>query len=235
MPFTAATQPAAGRRGHAKPARPLRSTHLAAAVYAIEAAWRHERDSRVQRMGLALALGLHGLRSTETANAAAGDIDTTRWELRVRSAKRGNTRYVPLDPQLALTLIDFWARLGRPRRALFKDATAERSACVTVRDSIAIVHRDVATGYRYHDLRATAATQLYNATNDVLAVMTFLGHKSLLYTVAYLRTAATDVNAATPRWTQSNVYRLRKPVGRPRHTHNSTPPPRLTVFKGGVD
>jgi integrase len=175
-----------------------------------------KQRNKERGVALRLALGLHGLRSIEVTRLTIMSIDVVRSELHVRSAKRGRSRVVPMCGTLCWSLLDYWSHRGSPPRLLNAATAREDSSTKVTQRAMAWLNRRLGgTHYRFHDLRATAACQLYRHTGDVLAVMTLLGHRHLRSTQEYLRDSMSVPRAAMPVWDVPPVLSLRRgPRGR---------------------
>lgn len=123
-----------------------------------------------------LLLGTTGLRVGECVALNVGDVDVRRRRVRVRTAKSGCGRDVPV-PQFVLDMLD----LGRAADApLF---TSPQGGRVNVTNWRAREWRPAVEAFgmpdmRVHDLRHVAASLAIASGADVLAVSRMLGHKS---------------------------------------------------------
>jgi integrase len=104
------------------------------------------------------------------------DVDMRRREFTLRKTKNGETRIVPMTPEVHGVFSELWKdrRLDTNRVFLYKGKpwknprTAFAAAC----------RRAGITGLRLHDLRHTASTNLRRAGVDTLTAMKIVGHKS---------------------------------------------------------
>jgi integrase len=104
------------------------------------------------------------------------DVDMRRQEFTLRKTKNGETRVVPMTPDVfdAFAELHKERRLDTPRVFLYKGRpwknprTAFAAAC----------RRAGITGLRLHDLRHCAATNLRRAGVDTTTAMKIIGHKS---------------------------------------------------------
>jgi len=149
--------------------------------------WTKARDA------IAISFGLCGLRWNEVTNIKWNDIEPVAGQLLVRTAKGGNKRTLPIGLPIirALTCL----RSKQPPKGM---ARHNGYALYTSRggqlryEHIRRRQKQWTTivfgrAYSFHCLRHTAAIRVYKATEDVLTVQRFLGHKSLLWTETYLR------------------------------------------------
>jgi integrase len=104
------------------------------------------------------------------------DVDMRRKEFTLRKTKNGETRVVPMTPEVHAAFSELWKerRLDTPRAFLYKGKpwknpqTAFAAAC----------RRAGIKGFRLHDLRHTASTNLRRAGVDTMTAMKIIGHRS---------------------------------------------------------
>ena len=117
-----------------------------------------------------------GPRKGEMLKLEWPDVDMRRQEFTLRKTKNGETRLVPMTPDVfdAFAELHKERRLDTPRVFLYKGRpwknprTAFSAAC----------RRAGITGLRLHDLRHCAATNLRRAGVDTTTAMKIIGHKS---------------------------------------------------------
>ncbi len=104
------------------------------------------------------------------------DVDMKRRKFKLREAKNGEPRVVPMTPAVYQVFTELWCErvLHTPRVFVYKGrpwknpSTAFRAACRRA----GIVH------LRIHDFRHTASTNLSRADVDTMTAMSIVGHKS---------------------------------------------------------
>jgi len=104
------------------------------------------------------------------------DVDMQRREFTLRHTKNGESRTVPMTPEVHRVFTELWQerRLDTQRVFLYKDKpirdvkTAFNKAC----------RRAGITQLHLHDLRHTACTNLRRAGVDATTAMKIVGHKS---------------------------------------------------------
>lgn len=126
---------------------------------------------------------------------------------RINGTTKGGTKYdIPMTKRLHERLLWFCAAAQsatEPLTAVFRPhrkeltANALRSAMAAAR-----VRTGLTSTWGLHDVRRTAARNLYNVTGDIRKVQSLLGHKMLWTTCWYLGNAlqnlsADDLEAAT--------------------------------------
>jgi integrase len=117
-----------------------------------------------------------GPRKGELLKLEWSDVDMRRREFTLRKTKNGETRVVPMTPDVFDTFMALHRerRLDTPKVFLYKGKpwknprTAFTAAC----------RRAGITGLRLHDLRHTASTNLRRAGVDTMTAMKIVGHKS---------------------------------------------------------
>ncbi|MBM4127529.1 MAG: site-specific integrase [Nitrospira sp.] len=117
-----------------------------------------------------------GPRKGELLKLEWPDVDIRRKEFTLRNTKNGETRVVPMTPDVFDTFVELHEerRLDTQRVFLYNGKpwknprTAFAAAC----------RRAGITGLRLHDLRHCAATNLRRAGVDTMTAMKIIGHKS---------------------------------------------------------
>lgn len=117
-----------------------------------------------------------GPRKGELLKLEWPDVDLRRREFTLRKTKNGETRIVPMTPDVWDTFTELYKerRLDTSRVFLYKGKpwknprTGFAAAC----------RRAGITGLRLHDLRHTASTNLRRAGVDTMTAMKIIGHKS---------------------------------------------------------
>jgi len=117
-----------------------------------------------------------GPRKGELLKLEWSDVDMRRREFTLRKTKNGETRVVPMTPDVYETFVELHKerRLDTNRVFLYNGRpwknprTAFAAAC----------RRAGITGLRLHDLRHTASTNLRRAGVDTMTAMKIVGHKS---------------------------------------------------------
>jgi len=117
-----------------------------------------------------------GPRKGELLKLEWPDVDIRRREFTLRQTKNGETRVVPMTPDVYEVFSELWneRRLDTNRVFLYKSKpwkyprTAFSAAC----------RRAGITGLRLHDFRHIASTNLRRAGVDTMTAMKIVGHKS---------------------------------------------------------
>ncbi len=155
----------------------------------IERLFAHTPHIR-ERVMFMLAYGA-GLRVSEIAKLAVGDIDSGQMSLRVRNGKGGKDRFTLLSRRLLEELRIYW-RSYRPRTFLFPGRGGERPVDVAVIQK-AWVRAKRRAGLTkdcgIHGLRHAFATHLLEAGVDMPTIQQLMGHGHIGTTLRYLHLA----------------------------------------------
>lgn len=153
----------------------------------IEAAARDQHDRRLALIVLCAAE--LGMRRAEIAQVHAEDLarDLLGWTLRIKG-KGGRPRDVPLTDDQASTLRlacgSGWMLPGRINGHLSARRVGE------------LATEALAGHWTAHTLRHRAATTVYAATGDLVAVQQFLGHASVATTQRYVALPSARLRSA---------------------------------------
>jgi site-specific recombinase XerD len=178
--------------------------------------WKAERD----RLLLAL-FAYGGLRRSELLGLDCDDVDLERRLIRVRVAKGGRQRVVPIHPGLVPLLLEYTrARPQSSEQALFLGAAGKRlTAPVLARTFNRYV---TAAGVNRrkritpHTLRHVFATELLSAGANLRQIQELLGHRHLDSTERYTRVTAHQLRGAVKRlqWAGENPQTRNQETGR---------------------
>jgi integrase len=139
-----------------------------------------------------------GLRRGELLQLRWRDVDLQRRTLTVRGdgAKTGQTRHVPLNSQAAQVL-QAWKPAGLEVDWCVFGGSKVTTPLVAIKKGWAAVLKAAKiTGFRFHDLRHTFASNLVMAGVDLNTVRELLGHKSIAMTLRYAHLAPEHKAAA---------------------------------------
>jgi integrase len=150
-----------------------------------------------------------GPRKGELLKLEWQDVDMRRREFTLRHTKNGETRVVPMTPDVFESFVELHheRRLDTPRVFLYKGKpwknprTAFAAAC----------RRAGIMGLRLHDLRHCAATNLRRAGVDTMTAMKIIGHKSEQMHRRYNSIKSEDLHEAAAklqRYTANTVITL---------------------------
>jgi integrase len=147
-----------------------------------------------------------GIRTGTVVKLSPENYDREKEELRFES-KKGSKVCLPVTDEIAATLntldhenplpyitqmrIKTNKKAAVKQRAAVVDPVVLRREMKELRESLGITKRIVP-----HDLRRTAAVELYRRTKDIRIVQSFLGHRSLQATIWYLDHELVQVNKA---------------------------------------
>lgn len=167
--------------------------------------WERHFEGRRERDRLLLALFAYaGLRRSELLGLDWDDVDLQRRLIRVRHAKGGRQRVVPLHPALLHPFVDYLAtRTPLDDPALFTGVQGSRLS-ITIMSSTFRRYAQAAgvtTRKRVtpHTLRHVFASELLNAGANLRQIQELLGHKHLDSTQRYTRVTAHQLRGAIKR------------------------------------
>jgi integrase/recombinase XerC len=167
--------------------------------------WERSFAGRRERDRLLLALfAFAGLRRSELLALDWGDVDLERRLLRVRKAKAGRQRTIPIHPALEPLFSDYLRlRACDPEPALFVGVQGGRLTvtilATTFRryaDAAGVTARKRVTP---HTLRHVFASELLRAGANLRQIQELLGHKHLDSTQRYTRITAHELRGAVKR------------------------------------
>jgi site-specific recombinase XerD len=172
--------------------------------------WARVHRGKRERDRLLLALFAYaGLRRSELLSMDWDDVDLDRRLLRVRHAKGGRQRVVPLHPALVQLLVEYLAlRMPLDEPALFTGVQGKRlTPSVLARTFLGYAHAaSVSKRKRItpHTLRHVFASELLRAGANLRQVQELLGHKHLdstqRYTHIHSARAARGSQATAVEW-----------------------------------
>lgn len=175
-------------------------------VPASEGVWQRRFSGRVERDRLLLALmAFGGLRRSELIGLDIDDVDLGTMLLRIRRAKGGRQRTIPVHPAL-VPLFDAYIATRLPidtERALFLGVHGRRlSASVLASTFRRYAEAAGVTKHKRvtpHTLRHVFATELLAAGANLRQIQELLGHKHLDSTQHYTRVNAHQLRGAVKR------------------------------------
>jgi len=170
-----------------------------------EGVWTRLHAGKAERDRLLLALFAYGgLRRSELLGVDCEDVDLDRRLIRVRNAKGGRQRVVPIHPGLVPLFLAYAAARPDTRDpALFLGVHGKRLSA----NIMAITFRRYATAAGVnkrkritpHTLRHVFATELLSAGANLRQIQELLGHKHLESTQRYTRVNAHQLRGAVKR------------------------------------
>ena len=193
-----ARDPTAGIRLDTRRAPTRRALSLAAIGALLAASGRPGRHPRAAELALRDRAALEllfaaGLRSSEASAVLVTDLDLRARELRVRPAKRGRPRTLPLPPAAVRHLVAYLRQarptLARPQRDRGHLRRSRRGRPLhrsVLRELVVRAARGAQVHAYPHAIRRSLATALVRAGVPVPAVQHLLGHRSLAATQHYL-------------------------------------------------
>jgi site-specific recombinase XerD len=170
-----------------------------------EGIWERVHAGKVERDRLLLALFSYGgLRRSELLGVDLDDVDLDRRLIRVRNAKGGHERVVPIHPGLVPLFYSYLA--VRPQSsdpALFLGVHGRRLTAgilaITFRRYAAAAGVNKRKRITPHTLRHVFATELLRAGANLRQIQELLGHKHLDSTQRYTRVHGHQLRGAVKR------------------------------------
>jgi site-specific recombinase XerD len=167
--------------------------------------WKRLHAGKVQRDSLLLALfAFGGLRRSELLGLDVHDVDLERRLIRVRHAKGGHQRVVPIHPGLVPLFVAYiQVRPASNDDALFLGVLGRRLSpnilAQTFRRYAEVAGVSKHKCVTPHTLRHVFATELLGAGANLRQIQELLGHKHLDSTQRYTRVNAHQLRGAVKR------------------------------------
>ena len=167
--------------------------------------WKRKHDGKRERDRLLLALFAYaGLRRSELLGLDWTDVDLERRLLKVRKAKGGRQRIVPIHPALEPLFLDYLrVRAGDREPALFVGVQGKRLSQTIMTQTFLRYARAAGVTERKrvtpHTLRHVFASELLRAGANLRQIQELLGHKHLDSTQRYTRVTAHELRGAVKR------------------------------------
>lgn len=167
--------------------------------------WERHFHAKPERDRLLLALMAYaGLRRGELVGLDWDDVDLSRRLLRVRKAKGGRQRTIPIHPALVPLIVDYYAvRVPLVEQALFVGVQGKRLHYTQLGQVFRHYVEASGVGERKrvtpHTLRHVFATELLHAGANLRQIQELLGHKHLDSTQRYTRVNAHELRGAIKR------------------------------------
>ncbi len=170
-----------------------------------EGVWQRLHVGKRERDRLLLALFAYGgLRRSELLGLDRDDVDLDRRLIRVRNAKGGHQRVVPIHPGLVPLFAAYLAtREPSDDPALFTGVHGRRLSPTTLSETFRRYARAAGVAKRKritpHTLRHVFATELLSAGANLRQIQELLGHKHLDSTQRYTRVHGHQLRGAIKR------------------------------------
>lgn len=167
--------------------------------------WERRFPGKPERDRLLLAVMAYGgLRRGELVGLDWDDVDLARRLLRVRKAKGGRQRTIPIHPALAPLFAEYYAtRVPLSNQALFVGVQGNRLHYTQLGQVFRHYVEASGVGERKrvtpHTLRHVFATELLRAGANLRQIQELLGHKHLDSTQRYTRVNAHELRGAVKR------------------------------------
>jgi site-specific recombinase XerD len=163
--------------------------------------------SMKHRTILVIAYGA-GLRITEACGLQVADVDSNQMVIRIRRAKGGKDRLVPLSPKMLRTLRAYWLATKPPGPFLFPGRLPDHPITGDAVRKVmkeALADSGVRKRLTLHSLRHGFATHLLEDGEDIRVLQALLGHSHIQTTAHYAQ-----VTTGRLRKVKSPLDRLRQ-------------------------
>ncbi len=173
--------------------------------------WERVHPGKRERDRLLLTLFAYaGLRRSELLGLDWDDVDLGRRLIRVRVAKGGRQRVVPIHPGLLPLFLEYLdTRLPLEERALFVGVHGRRLSQTILTQTFLRYARAAGVNARKrvtpHTLRHVFASELLHAGANLRQIQELLGHKHLDSTQRYTRVTAHELRGAVKRLPWANA------------------------------
>ena len=167
--------------------------------------WERQFPGKPERDRLLLALMAYGgLRRSELVGLDWDDVDLSRRLLRIRKAKGGRQRTIPIHPALAPLFAEYYAtRVPLTEQAVFVGVQGKRLHYTqlgqTFRRYVEAAGVNERKRVTPHTLRHVFASELLHAGANLRQIQELLGHKHLDSTQRYTRVNAHELRGAVKR------------------------------------
>jgi len=167
--------------------------------------WERHFPGKPERDRLLLALMSYaGLRRSELLGLDWDDVDLSRRLLRVRKAKGGRERTIPIHPALSPLFAEYYAtRVPLTEQAVFVGVQGNRLHYTqlgqTFRHYVNAAGVNERKRVTPHTLRHVFASELLHAGANLRQIQELLGHKHLDSTQRYTRVNAHELRGAIKR------------------------------------
>ncbi len=149
--------------------------------------WVNEVDDELIKVSMWM-MYYAGLRISEATNLDLDDValeGNGGW-LKIRNAKGGRFRRIPIAPPLASILADYLTWRVDSDKFLATERTGElRPGTIQIKIKEARNRLGWSSEITAHTLRHSFATELYSKTKDILTISKMLGHSDLSTTMIY--------------------------------------------------
>jgi site-specific recombinase XerD len=168
-----------------------------------EDVWERHFPGKPERDRLLLALMAYaGLRRGELVGLDWDDVDLSRRLLRIRKAKGGRQRMIPIHPALAPLFVEYYAtRVPLREQAVFVGVQGNRLHYTQLgqvfRHYVHAARVNQRKRVTPHTLRHVFASELLHAGANLRQIQELLGHKHLDSTQRYTRVNAHELRGAS--------------------------------------
>jgi integrase len=157
------------------------------------------RDSRNAYLATVVILALHtGMRKGEILGLEWERVDLSTARITIHQTKSGKPRGVPIGRAVYDALIALQPDPERRHGRLFPNGNDRRGSQIRTAFELALTRAGIA-GFRFHDLRHTAASHLVMRGASLQDVKEVLGHADLRMTLRYAHLSPAHLRGAVER------------------------------------
>lgn len=157
------------------------------------------RASRNRYLSAVVVIALHtGMRKGEILGLEWERVDLSSARIRLDRTKSGEPRGVPLNRDVYEVLIALEPDAQRRQGRVFPEGNDRRGSQVRTAFEAALTRAGI-TGFRFHDLRHTAASHLVMRGASLKDVQEILGHADLRMTNRYAHLSPAHLRGAVER------------------------------------
>lgn len=144
---------------------------------------------------LILTLGYAcGLRVSEIINLQWKHVDRKEEIILIKSSKGNKDRLAPINEYIVELLIQYWHEY-RTKTYVFSGLDWRPQYSATSCNQL--VKNHIGKEYRFHSLRKSCATHLYELGNDLAKIQDLLGHKNEKTTRIYVKESSASIKQLT--------------------------------------
>lgn len=134
------------------------------------------------------------LRVSEVVNLQWKHVLRDEMIIEIKNSKGGKDRIVPINDNIILLLTEYWKQY-RTNNYLFSGSST--SDKYSPQSCNAIVKSAFGSRYRFHSLRKSASTHLYELGDDLAKIQDLLGHNSSETTRIYVNSGTKSIHHLT--------------------------------------
>ncbi|NOQ87025.1 MAG: tyrosine-type recombinase/integrase, partial [Deltaproteobacteria bacterium] len=151
-----------------------------------------------------------GLRKGEIFSLRKQDIDFDRTMLHISDSKNNESRDVPINDTLHVTLKSLVDAAGDPQGYIFVNPQTKKPYDDVKKSFKTALKKAGIEDFTFHDLRHTFASHLVMTGTDLMTVRELLGHKDITMTMRYTHLSPDHKRLAVQ--TLESAYKAEKKI-----------------------